>query len=45
MGKLTDVMISSSASAVSYSPLKKSSAAILRLLVITVAFNATTAAG
>ena len=44
-GKLTDVMISSSASAVSYSPLKKSSAAILRLLVLTVAFSATTAAG
>ena len=39
-GKLTDVMISSSASAVSYMPLKKSSAAILRLLVFTVAFNA-----
>src|SRR5204862_7347621 len=45
IGNETWVMISPSASAVENSPLKKSSAAIERLLVFTVAPSATTAAG
>src|SRR5580704_12286989 len=44
-GKATWVMISPSASAVENRPLKKSSAAMLRLLVLTVAPRASTAAG
>src|SRR5712675_978560 len=45
IGKLTCVMISPSASAVANRPLKKSSAAMLRLLVLIVAPSASTAAG
>src|SRR3990167_825363 len=44
-GKLTAVITSPSASAVSYRPLKKSSAAMLRVLVCTVASRPSTAAG
>src|SRR6266853_6999835 len=45
IGKDTAVMISPSASAVENRPLKKSSAAMLRLLVLMVAPSASTAAG
>ena len=44
-GKLTAVMTSPSASAVSYRPLKKPSPGNVRLLVWIVAFKASTAAG
>src|SRR5258707_13800223 len=45
IGNATCVMISPSASAVENKPLKKSSAAMLRLLVLIVASSASTAAG